>query len=65
MGVCVCVCQVTVEGSVDLQVVLVELLVKHCGLKAAAQWAKHYSVPRDRLSLGVWDTMETLSSSQL
>ncbi|XP_034168728.2 exonuclease mut-7 homolog [Pangasianodon hypophthalmus] len=57
--------QVTVEGSVDLQVVLVELLVKHSGLKAAAQWAKHYSVPRDRLPIGVWDTMETLSSSQL
>ncbi|XP_027018201.1 exonuclease mut-7 homolog [Tachysurus fulvidraco] len=57
--------QVTVEGSVDLQVVLVERLVKYCGLKAAAQWAKHYSVPRDRLPFGVWDTMETLSSSQL
>ncbi|XP_060764960.1 exonuclease mut-7 homolog isoform X2 [Neoarius graeffei] len=57
--------QVTVEGSVDLQVVLVELLVKYCGLKAAAQWAKHYSVPRDRLPFGVRDTMETLSSSQL
>lgn len=57
--------QVTVEGSVDLQVVLVELLVKHCGLKVAAQWAKHYRVPRDRLPMGVWDTMERLSSSQL
>ncbi|KAK3550447.1 hypothetical protein QTP86_025727 [Hemibagrus guttatus] len=57
--------QVTVEGSVDLQVVLVELLVKYCGLETAAQWAKHYSVPRDRLPFGVWDTMETLSSSQL
>ncbi|KAG7322986.1 hypothetical protein KOW79_014332 [Hemibagrus wyckioides] len=57
--------QVTVDGSVDLQVVLVELLVKYCGLETAAQWAKHYSVPRDRLPFGVWDTMETLSSSQL
>ncbi|KAF5890396.1 exonuclease mut-7, partial [Clarias magur] len=57
--------QATVEGSVDLQVVLVELLVKHCGLKGAAQWAKHFGVPRDRLPLRVWDTMETLSASQL
>ncbi|KAI5620093.1 exonuclease mut-7-like, partial [Silurus asotus] len=57
--------QVTVKGSVDLQVVLVELLVKYSGLKAAAQWAKHFSVPRDRLPTGVWDTMETLLPSQL
>lgn len=57
--------QVTVQGSEELQVVLVELLVKHSGLKAAAQWANHYSVPRDRLPIGVWATIETLSSSQI
>ncbi|XP_062870052.1 exonuclease mut-7 homolog [Trichomycterus rosablanca] len=57
--------QVTVEGDVELQVVLVEQLVKHCGVKAAAQWAKRFGVPRDRLPFGVLDTMETLSLSQL
>ncbi|XP_072515421.1 exonuclease mut-7 homolog [Salminus brasiliensis] len=57
--------QVTVEGSVELQVVLVELLVHYCGLQVAAQWAKRYNVPRNRLPFGVWDTIQSLSSTQL
>ncbi|KAI4886029.1 hypothetical protein NFI96_024196, partial [Prochilodus magdalenae] len=57
--------QVTVEGSVELQVLLVELLVHYCGLQVAAQWAKRYNIPRDRLPIGVWDTMQSLSAKQL
>ncbi|KAK1800638.1 hypothetical protein P4O66_005842, partial [Electrophorus voltai] len=57
--------QVTVQGSVELQVVLVELLVRFCGLRAAAQWAEFYSVPRDRLPFGVWDAMQSCASMQL
>uniref|UniRef100_A0A4W4FBT1 3'-5' exonuclease domain-containing protein n=1 Tax=Electrophorus electricus TaxID=8005 RepID=A0A4W4FBT1_ELEEL len=57
--------EVTVQGSVELQVVLVELLVRFCGLRAAAQWAEFYSVPRDRLPFGVWDAMQSCASMQL
>ncbi|XP_017563688.1 exonuclease mut-7 homolog isoform X1 [Pygocentrus nattereri] len=57
--------QVTVEGNVELQVLLVDLLVHYSELQVAAQWAKHYNVPRDRLRTGVWDTMQSLSSKQL
>ncbi|XP_076875200.1 exonuclease mut-7 homolog isoform X2 [Brachyhypopomus gauderio] len=57
--------QVTVQGSLELQVVLVELLVKFSGLRAAAKWAEFYSVPRNRLPFGVWDTMQSVASAQL
>ncbi|KAL7847877.1 hypothetical protein AOLI_G00225950 [Acnodon oligacanthus] len=57
--------QVTVEGSAELQVLLVDLLVHYSELQVAAQWAKHYNVPRDRLPIGVWDTMQSLSAKQL
>ncbi|XP_066507568.1 exonuclease mut-7 homolog isoform X2 [Hoplias malabaricus] len=58
--------QATVEGSMELQVLLVELLVHYCGLLVvAAQWAKRYNVPRNRLPIGVWDTMQSLSAQQL
>ncbi|KAG9263260.1 hypothetical protein AMEX_G23275 [Astyanax mexicanus] len=57
--------QVTVEGSLELQVVLVELLVHYSGLQVGAQWAKRYNIPRHRLPFGVWDTMGSLSSNQL
>lgn len=57
--------QVTVEGNEELQVVLVELLVFNCGLQVAAQWANRYNVPRERLPIGVWDTMKSLSPEEL
>ncbi|KAJ8286604.1 hypothetical protein GJAV_G00041050 [Gymnothorax javanicus] len=52
--------QATVGDSPELQVHLVELLVKHSGLHAAAQWSLLYEVPRERLPMGVWDTQQSL-----
>uniref|UniRef100_A0A8C1AG90 Exonuclease 3'-5' domain containing 3 n=1 Tax=Cyprinus carpio carpio TaxID=630221 RepID=A0A8C1AG90_CYPCA len=57
--------QAMIEGNTELQVQLVQLLVKHCSLKTAAQWAAHYNLPRNRLPLGVWDKIQSLSPKQL
>ncbi|XP_030625113.1 exonuclease mut-7 homolog [Chanos chanos] len=57
--------QATVAGNAELQIQLVELLTKRCGLRTAAQWAQHYNVPRDRLPYGVWDTLRSLSPARL
>ncbi|XP_058644996.1 exonuclease mut-7 homolog isoform X3 [Onychostoma macrolepis] len=53
--------QAMIEGNTELQVQLVQLLVKHCSLQTAAQWAAHYNLPRNRLPLGVWDKIQSLS----
>lgn len=57
--------QAMIEGDLELQVQLVQLLVKHCSLKAAAQWSAHYKLPRNRLPIGVWDKIQSLSPQQL
>ncbi|XP_051541724.1 exonuclease mut-7 homolog isoform X2 [Myxocyprinus asiaticus] len=57
--------QTMVAGNTELQIQLVQLLVKHCSLKTAAQWAAHYHVPRHRLPIGVWDIIQSLSPKQL
>ncbi|XP_059400663.1 exonuclease mut-7 homolog [Carassius carassius] len=57
--------QAMIEGNAELQIQLVQLLVKHCSLKTAAQWAAHYNLPRNRLPLGVWDKIQSLSPKQL
>ncbi|XP_048030390.1 exonuclease mut-7 homolog [Megalobrama amblycephala] len=57
--------QAMIEGNLELQVQLVHLLVKHCSLQTAAQWAAHYSLPRNRLPIGVWDKIQSLSPKQL
>ncbi|XP_062410629.1 exonuclease mut-7 homolog isoform X2 [Sardina pilchardus] len=56
--------QAIVEGSVELQVHLVEQLVRHGSLQQAAEWAAYYSLPKNRLPFGVWDTLQTLPPSQ-
>ncbi|KAG7477303.1 hypothetical protein MATL_G00092920 [Megalops atlanticus] len=56
--------QATVGDSPELQVKLVELLVKYDGLSTAARWSLRYRVPRDRLPLGVWDTQQGLPPTQ-
>ncbi|XP_076140013.1 exonuclease mut-7 homolog [Alosa pseudoharengus] len=56
--------QAIVEGSVELQVHLVELLVRHGTSQQAAEWAGYYSLPKNRLPFGVWDTLQTLPPSQ-
>ncbi|XP_046901753.1 exonuclease mut-7 homolog isoform X1 [Hypomesus transpacificus] len=55
--------QSTVAGCPELQVHLVELVLKHSGLQSAAQWSLQYGVPRDRLPFGVWDTQQSLPAS--
>ncbi|KAL1266933.1 hypothetical protein QQF64_002608 [Cirrhinus molitorella] len=57
--------QAMIEGNTELQVQLVQLLVKHCSLQTAAQWAAHYNLPRNRLPPGVWDKIQSLSPKQL
>ncbi|KAI2659986.1 hypothetical protein H4Q32_022569 [Labeo rohita] len=57
--------QAMIEGNTELQAQLVQLLVKHCSLQTAAQWAAHYSLPRNRLPPGVWDKIQSLSPKQL
>ncbi|KAJ8260556.1 hypothetical protein COCON_G00162790 [Conger conger] len=52
--------QAAVADSPELQVHLVELLVKYSGLQDAAQWSRRYGVPKDQLPLGVWDTQQDL-----
>ncbi|KAJ8339012.1 hypothetical protein SKAU_G00357980 [Synaphobranchus kaupii] len=56
--------QATVADSLELQVNLVELLVRYSGLHTAAQWSLLYSVPRERLPLGVWDTQQGLPPTE-
>lgn len=57
MRVCL---QYVVADDQELQVHLVEMLVKHCSLQTVAQWSLHYNVPRDRLPIGVWDKQQSL-----
>ncbi|MGH0174469.1 UNVERIFIED_CONTAM: hypothetical protein FKN15_068127 [Acipenser sinensis] len=52
--------QATVGESVDLQVELIFMLVKHSGLDCAARWALRYCVPKDRLPFGVGVRRETI-----
>ncbi|XP_040054288.2 exonuclease mut-7 homolog isoform X2 [Gasterosteus aculeatus] len=55
--------QYVVADDSELQIHLVELLVKYCGcLSKASQWSLRYNVPRNRLPFGVWDTQQSLPS---
>lgn len=55
--------QSTVADDPELQIQLVELMVKYGGMVNAAQWSLHYGLPKDRLPFGVWDTQESLPPS--
>ncbi|XP_063065810.1 exonuclease mut-7 homolog [Engraulis encrasicolus] len=55
--------QTMVEGSIDLQVYVVELVVRYGSLQQAAEWARYYKLPRNRLPFGVADTIQTLPPS--
>ncbi|XP_073334790.1 exonuclease mut-7 homolog [Pagrus major] len=52
--------QFVVADDLELQINLVEMLVKNCGLQKASQWALRYNIPRYRLPLGVWETQQSL-----
>uniref|UniRef100_A0A3Q4N3B2 Exonuclease 3'-5' domain containing 3 n=1 Tax=Neolamprologus brichardi TaxID=32507 RepID=A0A3Q4N3B2_NEOBR len=44
----------------ELQIHLVEMLVKYSCLRKASQWSLRYSIPRNRLPCGVWETQQSL-----
>lgn len=52
--------QFVAGDDVELQIHLVELLVRYSSLRKAAQWSLRYNVPRARLPPGVWETQQTL-----
>ncbi|XP_070780896.1 exonuclease mut-7 homolog [Enoplosus armatus] len=52
--------QYVVADDLELQIQLVEMLVKYCGLQKAAQWSLRYNIPRDRLPYGVWEMQQSL-----
>ncbi|XP_036972745.1 exonuclease mut-7 homolog isoform X2 [Acanthopagrus latus] len=52
--------QFVVADDLELQINLVEMLVKNCGLQKASQWSLRYNIPRYRLPLGVWETQQSL-----
>ncbi|XP_063000892.1 exonuclease mut-7 homolog [Elgaria multicarinata webbii] len=56
--------QSTVQGSQWLQEQLVHLLVRYCGLEAAATWALRYDLPADKLPYGTGEAMETLRTQE-
>lgn len=56
--------QYVVEADPQLQIQLVQMLVKYSGLQKAAQWSLKYKVPRDELPWGVWETQQNLPPHQ-
>lgn len=52
--------QYVVADDSELQILLVEMLVKYCGLQKASQWSLRYNIPRNRLPCGVWETQQSL-----
>uniref|UniRef100_A0A3B3YCX5 3'-5' exonuclease domain-containing protein n=1 Tax=Poecilia mexicana TaxID=48701 RepID=A0A3B3YCX5_9TELE len=52
--------QYVVADDLELQVHLVELLVKYSSLRKASQWSLRYNLPKDRLSQGVWEMQQSL-----
>ncbi|XP_077354171.1 exonuclease mut-7 homolog isoform X3 [Festucalex cinctus] len=53
--------QTVVADDLELQIQLVEMLLKYGGLEKAAQWSLRYSLPRHRLPFAVWETQQSLS----
>ncbi|KAM4527305.1 exonuclease mut-7 homolog [Odontesthes bonariensis] len=52
--------QYVVADDPELQVHLVEMLVKYCSLEKASQWSLRYNIPRNRLPYGVWEKQQSL-----
>lgn len=52
--------QYVVADDLELQIQLVEMLVRYSGFRKASQWSLRYRIPRGRLPLGVWETQQTL-----
>ncbi|XP_063336785.1 exonuclease mut-7 homolog isoform X2 [Pelmatolapia mariae] len=52
--------QYVVADDLELQIHLVEMLVKYSCLRKASQWSLRYNIPRNRLPCGVWETQQSL-----
>ncbi|XP_029301139.1 exonuclease mut-7 homolog [Cottoperca gobio] len=52
--------QYVVADDLELQIKLVEMLVKYSGIQKASQWSLRYNIPRNRLPFGVWETQQNL-----
>ncbi|XP_013859340.1 exonuclease mut-7 homolog [Austrofundulus limnaeus] len=52
--------QTVVGNDSQLQLHLVEMLVKYCDLQKAAQWSIRYNIPRNQLPTGVWEKQQSL-----
>ncbi|KAG8010634.1 Exonuclease mut-7-like protein, partial [Nibea albiflora] len=46
--------------DLELQIHLVEMLVKYSDFQKASQWSLRYNIPRNRLPYGVWETQQSL-----
>ncbi|XP_068430228.1 exonuclease mut-7 homolog isoform X2 [Clinocottus analis] len=52
--------QYVVADDSELQINLVEMLLKYCGFDKASQWSLRYNIPKNRLPFGVWETQQSL-----
>ncbi|XP_029371434.1 exonuclease mut-7 homolog isoform X2 [Echeneis naucrates] len=52
--------QYVVADDLELQLCLVEMLVKYSSLQKAAQWSLRYKIPRNQLPYRVWKTQQSL-----
>lgn len=52
--------QFVVGDDLELQIQLVEMLVRYSSLWKAAQWSIRYNIPQERLPCAVWATQQTL-----
>ncbi|XP_069559628.1 exonuclease mut-7 homolog isoform X1 [Brachyistius frenatus] len=52
--------QYVMGDDFELQIQLVEMLVRYSGLQKASQWSLRYNVPRNRLPCGVWEMQQSL-----
>ncbi|XP_051907448.1 exonuclease mut-7 homolog [Hippocampus zosterae] len=56
--------QTVVADDRELQIQLVEMLLKYCDPEKAARWSLRYNLPRHRLPFVVWNTQLSLSPEQ-
>ncbi|XP_055006656.1 exonuclease mut-7 homolog, partial [Boleophthalmus pectinirostris] len=52
--------QAVIKDDLELQIQLVDMLVRYTCLRKAAQWSIRYNIPPERLPCGVWETQQTL-----
>ncbi|XP_034403080.1 exonuclease mut-7 homolog isoform X2 [Cyclopterus lumpus] len=56
--------QYVVADDFELQIQLVEMLMKYCGLHKASQWSLRYNIPKNRLPWSIWEMQQSLPPEQ-